>query len=121
MRGVVGQFMEEKLLSYIQSDDYLILAGKTDADKRLALKKQVNKIRSEARTKILDPETYKTDAERQRVFKGKWFDIPRDERAQLNRLYKTIQQNNPDIEEIKGIVENQAWEYGLTLKANNKR
>ena len=119
MRGVVGQFMEEKLLSYIQSDDYLIIAGSSDGDKRLALKNQVNKIRSEARTKILNPETFKTDVERQRVFKGKWFDIPRARRAHLNRLYKTIQQNNPDIEEIKGIVENQAWEYGLTLNGTS--
>tara|TARA_R110000824_G_C15168590_1_gene672683 strand:- start:59 stop:1678 length:1620 start_codon:yes stop_codon:yes gene_type:complete len=115
MRGVVGQFMEEKLLSYIQSDDYLIIAGSSDGDKRLALKNQVNKIRSEARTKILNPETFKTDVERQRVFKGKWFDIPRARRAHLNRLYKTLQQNNPDKEEIKGIVEDQAWESGLSL------
>jgi len=119
MRGVVGQFMEEKLLSYIQSDDYLIIAGSSDGDKRLALKNQVNKIRSEARTKILNPETFKTDVERQRVFKGKWFDIPRARRAHLNRLYKKLQQNNTSKEDIRGIVEDQAWESGLSLNGTS--
>ena len=85
-KGEMGRAMDNYILPYILSDDYQNLPS--DGLKREHLKELINAYRGVSRMKVIKPSPKDTPLERNRKYRARFFDIPKTQRALVERQYK---------------------------------
>jgi hypothetical protein len=103
-RGLMGQFMDREIRSFITSDDYLLLPN--DLEKRKRLKQEINDFRTIARNMVLNPERATTKAEFNRIRRAKYMQLPPSDKRILEERYKTT---FPDLYEDGILADGAFW------------
>jgi len=102
VRDEMGKLVEQDLATFIASDYYTSLPN--NEDKRVALKKQVQVLKSKARNKILNPNRASTQAEEDYLLRLEYFDLPNAQKKVLKARYK-------DEFPGRNLEEDEAWGY----------
>lgn len=97
-RAIMGKFVETGIQDYILNDpEYR--GFETAVEKKAALRKHLNDLRGEARSRVLDMERYSDPEDQRRVARANYFNIPSSKRDLIALYYN--RETGKDLGETK--------------------
>lgn len=109
-RQIMGNLVEDKVFSYINSEDYLGL--ESDIQKDANLREVIGTYKAEARKKVLDTTRYEDELDRQARMRRKYINLPKRDKKDIEDRWSRSPKN------VTGetIMKLQNWEEGLSMQ-----
>ena len=111
-RDIMGNLVEDELFALINSPRYRKLDS--DAEKLNMIKNDkymgITALKTRARQQVMNPENYKTNAEKQLALRRMYLSLPTARKNLLEQRWKKSSRYNG-----RSITESQSWSEGLAL------